>query len=511
MQTTFPAFHFWKSRLLVSYTILIWFITFTPSVGLSSETDSRLARAYFEVNTNVLQIHKKILQLKIAEAGRDLHARRLAEPQNKMYDFLESYTWFFTLFIQEEQAQYKKALVRKKKLLENIRQGNSDSPYYLFCQAEILLQWATIHLKFNDKTRAAYDVYEAYNLLTENKKKFPAFKENNKSLSIIHALAQGLPSWVQKLSGISGSIAQGHAEIEVLIKNLHDYPLFEEEIIAIYTYILFYIKEEKDKAYGLIHEYKLIRNDQPLLLFLSATITQKSGRNDEAIQILESRKKLQGQIPFYYLDFLLGKYKLYRLDKDADAFILRFVQNFKGRHYIKEAYQKLYWHSLLFRTSPLKTNQYLGHIQTKGKSLIDEDAQALSESKSGAPNPVLLQARLLYDGGYYQRSQKLLLATSSQSFDQQEREEYHYRLARNADAVYQSAVAIVQYEHTITHTTGKKYFACSAALHLGLLYERDKQYAAAKKYLQLCLNLPPEGYGNSLHQKAKTALARLPE
>ena len=220
---------------------------------------------------------------------------------------------------------------------------------------------------------------------------------------------------------------------------------------------------------------------------------------------------MEGQIPFYYLDFLLGKYKLYRLDKDADVYIRRFTEHFKGRHYIKEAYQKLYWHSLLFQTSPLKTNHYLGYIQTKGKSLIDEDVQALSEAKSGAPHLVLLQARLLYDGGYYQRSQKLLLDSSPLSFDNQGREEFHYRLARNADALDQTDLAITHYEHTIKHTTGKKYFACSAALHLGLLHERGKNYGAAKKYLELCLTLPPEGYGNSLHQKAKTALARVPE
>lgn len=463
----------------------------------------------FIINEHALSIHQKIIQLKMKEAAEDLHARRMAEPENKIYDFLESYTWFFSLFIMEEEAQYKKGLARKKKLLENIRRGNRNSPYYLFCQAEILLQWATIHLKFNDKTRAAYDVYDAYKMLLENKKKFPNFHENNKSLSIIHALAQSLPSWVQKLSGIKGSVSQGTKEIEHLINNLPSYPLFRQEILAIYAYILFYTRHEKEKAYEIIKKYKMAEPTSPLLIFLTASITQKTGRNDEAIQILESRQKLPGQIPFYYLDFMYGKYKLYRLDKNADHFMLNFVQNFKGRHYIKEAYQKLYWFELLNGGSTYQRNYYLQKVISAGNSLIDEDIQAFSECKSSLPNVVLLKTRLLYDGGYYQRSIKLITEANLTSFSLQDMEEYHYRLARNMDALTKVKEAVQHYKKTIAVHQGKKYFACSAALQLGLLYEKEKNYIQAKVYFKKCLELHPEGYSTSLHQKAKIALARM--
>lgn len=471
-------------------------------------TNSRAA-GDFIINEHALSIHQKTMQLKMKEAAEDLHAIRLAEPGNKIYDFLESYTWFFSLFIMEEEAQYKKGLARKKKLLENIRQGNPDSPYYLFCQAEILLQWATIHLKFNDKTKAAYDVYEAYNMLLENKKKFPNFHENNKSLSIIHTLAQSLPSWVQKLSGIKGSVSQGTKEIEYLVNNLPSYPLFRQEILAIYAYILFYTRHEKEKAYDVIKKYKMADPKSPLLIYLTASITQKTGRNDEAIQILESRQKLPGQIPFYYLDFIYGKYKLYRLDKNADHFMLNFVQNFKGRHYIKEAYQKLYWYELLTGGSTYQRNYYLNKVISEGNSLLDEDIQAFSECKSSIPNVVLLKSRLLYDGGYYQRSKKLLTESDLKAFSSPDIEEYHYRLARNMDALTNTKEAIQHYKKTIAVHQGKKYFACSAALQLGLLYEKEKNYGQAKLYFKKCLGLHPEGYSTSLHQKAKVALARM--
>lgn len=61
---------------------------------------------------------------------------------------------------------------------------------------------------------------------------------------------------------------------------------------------------------------------------------------------------------FYYLDFLYGKYKLCRLDKDADIHMLQFVHHFEGRHYIKEAYQKLYWYELIFKKDVNKQKLY---------------------------------------------------------------------------------------------------------------------------------------------------------
>lgn len=466
-------------------------------------------KLYFQINKHVLDIQKKTLNLQIKEVAKLLHERRLAEPGNKMYDFLESYTWFFTLFIQEEQAQYERASKRKKTLLDNIKKGDPSSPYYRFCQAEILLQWATIHLKFNEKTRAAYDVYEAYQLLEENTKLFPHFHENYKSLSIIHALAQSLPVWVQKLSGVKGSVSQGTKEIETLVNHIHQYPLFKDEILAIYIYILFYTKQEKELAYQVIQKYKLQESQSPLLIFLAATITQKYGKNNDAIKILEGRNQSAGQLPFLYLDFLLGKYKLYRLDKDADTHILKFVTGFKGRHYIKEAFQKLYWYELLFGSSQKKAFYYKQQITKAGKSLIDEDSQAVTETRDGPPNTLLLKARLLYDGGYYTRSLEELKSVPSDRFKPEEKEEYHYRMAKNSDALMLNDEAIIHYKKVMSLSSGVKYYACSSALSLGHLYEKQQNFILAKQYYNECLVLHPEGYSTSLHQKAKTALVRI--
>jgi len=71
-------------------------------------------------------------------------------------------------------------------------------------------------------------------------------------------------------------------------------------------------------------------------------------------------------------------------------------------------------------------------------------------------------------------------------------------------------VIILSYNKTLEN--GKNnvaYFACSAALNLGLIYEIKKDKAAASKYFGICLNLNPSDYKNSLHQKAEAGLSRI--
>ena len=46
-------------------------------------------------------------------------------------------------------------------------------------------------------------------------------------------------------------------------------------------------------------------------------------------------------------------------------------------------------------------------VKTKGGAYSSSDKSALAEAKSGIiPDPILLKARILFDGGYYQKANK---------------------------------------------------------------------------------------------------------
>ena len=303
----------------------------------------------------------------------------------------------------------------------------------------------------------------------------------------------------------------GTKEIESLAKYTSDHNhIFKNEVIAIYSYILFYSNNKKEAAYELFDTYKLDHRNNPLIAFLKSTMAQKTGRNDMAIKILDERPRSKAYLPFYYLDFLYGKFKLYRLDSDADEYLLHFVNHFKGRHYIKEAYQKLAWYNLIIYRDSKKYERYLNLCRKLGTTLIDEDKQAYKEARqSEVPDITLLKSRLLFDGGYYQKANDLLVSHSLAYINTNTEGEYYYRMARIKDALNDSTQSLKYYKLSITKSKPDKYFACSAALNAGLIYEKKQQYENATFYYQKCLQLNPEGYGVSLHQKAKSGLERV--
>jgi len=465
----------------------------------------------FEMSDVLKSAFKDISSLKIYSGQQKLNASRASDPNNMMLYYVENYIDFYTLFIEEDNKKYKQLLPNRDIRLQNIKKGDPTSPYFLYCQAEVILQWATIKLKFGEKINAAVDVYEAYNLLKKNKEKFPGFAENNKSLSLIHALSESVPSWLKKIMGIHGSVDMGTREISILAaKASVEQNIFKEEIVAIYSYILFYGNNKKEEAYQLFSVYNLDHKTNPLIAFLKATMAQKTGRNEEAIRVLQERPTGNQYLPFYYLDFMYGKFKLCRLDKDADVYIWRFIKNFNGRHYIKEAYQKLAWYDIVISNNTTGYQNNMKLCIKYGQTLIDEDIQAYKDAKSNKiPNDILLKARLLFDGGYYAKAQNLLILHSDDFVNAIHDGEYYYRLARVTDALKNYVDAIDYYDITIIKSDPSKYYACSSALYAGLICEHQKLPTKARKYFEKCLDLDPAGYASSLHAKAKAGLNRV--
>ena len=110
----------------------------------------------------------------------------------------------------------------------------------------------------------------------------------------------------------------------------------------------------------------------------------------------------------------------------------KFLVNFKGQNYIKDAWQKIAWAELLDND----TASYLKNMQqvlNYGKGNIDADKSAEKAAKNGTiPNIELLKCRLLFDGGYYEKAQKILNAINDDELSLAEKVEKNYRLGRIA-------------------------------------------------------------------------------
>lgn len=473
-----------------------------------------LSQGYFELTDGVRAAYTSVSNLRIEEAKLRIATVKKEEPDNMLIYHIENYIDFFDLFINEEKDVYDRIKKNKDKRLDKIRGGDQSSPYYLFSQAEIQLQWATARLKFGEKIHPMAEVYRAYSLLERNQELFPDFKPNKKSLSIIHALAENLPGVARALFGVEGSIEKGTREISDLVAYSDTDPdfIWREECYAIYAYILFYQNNKRTEAYEMLASAELDIASSPLLCFLMANIAQKTGHNDEAIAILEARPKGAEYMPFYYLDFMYGKFLLYKQDEAAVKHIKQFTDHFKGRHYLKEAYQKLAWHALVEHNDVAEYKRYMALCDTEGQSLVDEDKQARREADDKkVPNTTLLRARLLYDGGYYPQAYRLLVLQAHLYVqDEAAQLEFNYRMGRIAQALGNLSDAIDYYLLTIDQGEDQdSYFACNSALQVGLILEDQGEYAKSKQLFERCLEIDSREYEASLHQKAASGLERV--
>jgi hypothetical protein len=496
-----------QGRILL---IAIFFFLFSDISLISAEN-------YFKISPGIKKAYSVIHNLKLKEGQKILDSLKRTEPGNMMVYHIEDYIDFYKIFINEDYNEFVQLEKNRDYRLSKIATGDKKSPYYRFCEAEIKLHWALGRLKFEEYFTTLRELKSAHDLLTENSRLYPDFAINKKSLSAIHALVGTFPDTYKNLlslfSGLSGSIKIGAKEAEEAINFTKKKEcLFKDEIYTIAAFIALHLENNKEKAWNLILSAKLKTSVSPLACFVVSNIASKTGRNDEAVSILIKRPVSKDRLPFYYLDYMLGKSLLYRLDTDANIHLLKFIQNFRGINYIKDAYLKLAWYELIIKKNENNYRKYIEKTIKEGKTIVDEDKTALKEaSLSGSPNPDLLKSRLLFDGSYFTKAYKYLEINKSKfTASNKDYPEYNYRMGRILQMLNNNFDALTRFNNAIQ--IGKKndfYFACSSALQSGIIYENMNDKKNAKKYYNICLNIEPQEYKNSLHQKAKAGLLRI--
>ena len=477
---------------------------------------SAIGQGRFEYTTDATEAYNLVMALRFDEARTKINFIKQNDPSNLIVHYIENYLDFFTCYINEDKEEFNRLEKNKNYRIKQIRTGDPSSPYFLYSQASIRLHWSLARLKFSEYITAFRDVNKAFKLLKQNEKKFPDFMPNKKDLGILHAMVGTIPDdykWgVELLTSLSGTIDQGKAEIkEVLDFYDNNYFIYEQETRVLYAYLMMHLDNDGDNAWKMLHTSKFDPTQNPLAAFTMANVAMRTGRNDEAIELLLNRPQGKKYHPFPYLDFMLGNAKMRRLDKDSDQYFLKYLNEFKGIHFIKESYQRLSWNALINEDLSL-FYEYNEKVKSKGNSVTGGDKNALLDAKVPVIHHVaLLKARLLFDGGYYQKGYDVLKSHSSDDFkDRRSKLEFTYRLGRILHKLKKYHSAISFYEKTIENGANESwYFACNSALQIGLLFEEIKSYDQAKVYFQKCTTINPDEHKTGLHQQAKAGLSRV--
>jgi len=125
-----------------------------------------LSSAQYLFNDQCQKAYLSILSLEFKGARMLLESEKRQNTTNLIPVYLENYIDFLTLFIGENRVQFEELKRNKSIRIDILEEGNTNSPYYRFCLAEINLQWAFARLKFGDYTAAALEIRKAYQLFT---------------------------------------------------------------------------------------------------------------------------------------------------------------------------------------------------------------------------------------------------------------------------------------------------------------------------------------------------------
>lgn len=467
---------------------------------------------------NLKVAYTLITQLKLDSAQIKINSIKSDEPNNMLVYHIENYIDFFRIFISEDKDELDLLLPNKKTRMTALKKGNASSPYHRFTQAEVYLQWVLARSKFYKgkgipDLSLVSDLNKAYRLLEENAKLFPSFTDNYKSLSILHALASYLPGVVQNVFNIEGSLQKGLDEIRFVIDEHDDTDyVFLKEAKVIEAYMLLHLFNKPKEAWEAIQSAGLDPAKSPLDCFIISSIADKLGFNHIALEALEKKPVSENHEVFHYLSYLEGKILLQQMDIIGSKERLhQYVDHFKGRHFIKDAYQKLAWGELFLNNHIAGYYSYMKLVESEGEAILEDDQQALFEAKqSRVPNTILLHARLFFDAGFYEEALEVVASLSSQSDDSLHAMEYHYRNGRILQKLDRKQEAIDSFKNCIAIDSDKStFFSCNAALQTGLLYEIKKEYQRAGFYFGLCRQINADRYRDQLHKKAKAGLERI--
>ena len=143
---------------------------------------SNFAYASFDINENIQNSYKHIINLEFEEAHYLLDLEYENNPNNGFIPLHKNYIDFLTILISEDNAYFEIAEKQKDLRLDLLENAEENSPYYLYAQAEVHLQWAFSRLKFEEYSTAAYEFIKAYKLLEKNQEKFPEYPTDRKAI-----------------------------------------------------------------------------------------------------------------------------------------------------------------------------------------------------------------------------------------------------------------------------------------------------------------------------------------
>jgi tetratricopeptide (TPR) repeat protein len=486
-------------------TIITALVILLSGVSISGQ-------GYFDWSKQVLTAYDHAVALRLAEAESAVSKAEKSEPANVMRYLVAHYIDFFNVFVSGNEMEKQNMLTRANRRLRATELADDGSPYSRYNRAQIHLMNAMVRSRFKSYLGAFRDISVAFTLLEENQSLYPDFAPNNVSFGALRALIGTVPekyNWGISLLGLEGDIHDGRQQVfeamQIMLEEGHP---MSREAIVVTAMIDLHLIGDKAGAWALVKEKLTGEAKSPLIAFLKANVAHHAGENEAVLKILGSAPKGKDYEDYAFLDYMHGCSMLYDLDPSADDYLKRFLEKDQSGLYHKDASLKLVWHDHLFNGGK-KVEEYrlAGMASGSDDHVIDAYAQQSLENWQGY-QPDLLRARLLFDGGYYERALAALHPYPILE-SQEEALEAAYRLGRTYFSLEQYPQALIAFEKAMSFQKKSSHHHVAFAYYWSArTYEVMGRIQKARDLYRWCLKINTDAYEDSLRQKAKAGLER---
>ena len=467
---------------------------------------------------NCIEAQKALFKFKLDHAEKHLEAESRTNPNNAVVDYLMVMHSMLSYTTNETKQGFTTFDSLKEIAIKNISAAPEEDGTKDFLLEEVYFYSSVVNGKKGNNIAAANDVRNCYKYGTLVLKNHPDYVAAKKTLGLLKSGFGSLPTNYQKLVqffGFESSMVKGLEDLNSFITTKSDrqeWIIMKKEAQFFVASIHLYLKNDKTKAWTLIDSLTQDHAQNPLSRFARVNFADKCRKNDEIIRVITQAQKSTPDQDIPFLSFMLGKAKLNRLDPDADSYLLQYLDQYQGGSYVKSCYQKLCWHAVI-QGHDNKYATYLNELKDNGNTELEVDEQAQKFAvQNKTPNSVLLQTRLLFDGGYYTKALKIIRPNNAGDFEKGlVRTEYFYRKGRIYDALHQSKLAEAFYLEAMQEgNLLSQYYASYATLYLAEMYERNGDSINAKKYFKLSMSYDAnKEYKKSIEHRAKNGLDRI--
>ena len=498
-------------QTLLRITILL----LLPLTGIGA------GRYTYNYTENCAKAYNHFLALRLAEGRKVIGQELKNDPNNLMAAYIADYEDCILLLVNCNLKDYEQRTAKMSARLNLLSKGDESSPWYRFCNSRMYLHRAIINIRFGEQYKAALNFRKSFALLKENQRLFPNFEYNNVIAGLQEAVVGSLPGSYKSLAsvfGMKGSVRKGTEKLGAFV-NTHNsnQPLYMETMLY-YLYARFYLLAEQQEVWAMLSSNKSGTEHNLMLAFVKVNILLDHRHADEAIETLRTAATEDDYFSYPIFDYQYGMALLTRNDTGCVQYFERYLKNNKSDIFIKDAWQRMafVWHVW---GNKAKAEYCSKQILQQGTARLDADKQAQRFAETGVwPNRTLLQARLLIEGGYYEKAQALLQRINKNELQHPaDRAEYSFRLGRVYEELskkpgggshYKQALGL--YKDAMNEGSGRtEQFAARAALHMGKIYELLEMNNEATTMYRECLDMPAHDFQNSIDQQAKSGLNRI--